>query len=37
MVLFSLDKFYARAFANNRPIPEDVLGKIAFSVRTWLT
>jgi hypothetical protein len=32
---FSLDKFYARAFANNRPIPEDVLGKIAFSVNRF--
>ena len=32
----SLDKFYARAFANNRPIPEDVLGKIAVSVKAPL-
>ena len=28
----SLDKFYARAFNINRPIPENVLGKVAFSV-----
>ena len=28
----SLDKFYARAFNNNKPIPEDVLGKVAFAV-----
>ena len=28
----SLDKFYARAFNTNKPIPEDVLGKVAFSV-----
>ena len=28
----SLDKFYMRAFANERPIPENVLGKIAYSV-----
>jgi len=28
----SLDKFYMRAFARNRPIPENVLGKIAYSV-----
>ena len=28
----SLDKFYLRAFANNRPIPEKILGKIAYSV-----
>ena len=28
----SLDKFYARAFNNNKPIPEDVLGKVAYSV-----
>jgi len=28
----SLDKFYARAFNINKPIPEDVLGKVAYSV-----
>ena len=28
----SLDKFYARAFNNNKPIPENVLGKVAYSV-----
>merc|ERR1719486_672914 len=28
----SLDKFYARAFNINKPIPEDVLGKVAFAV-----
>ena len=28
----SLDKFYARAFNRNKPIPEDVLGKVAYSV-----
>ena len=28
----SLDKFYARAFNNDKPIPEDVLGKVAYSV-----
>lgn len=28
----SLDKFYARAFNTNKPIPEEVLGKVAFSV-----
>jgi len=28
----SLDKFYARAFNINKPIPENVLGKVAFSV-----
>ena len=28
----SLDKFYARAFNINKPIPEDVLGIVAFSV-----
>ncbi len=28
----SMDKFYARAFNINRPIPEDVLGKVAFAV-----
>lgn len=29
----SLDKFYARAFNINKPIPENVLGKVACSVR----
>lgn len=29
----SLDKFYARAFKINKPIPENVLGKVACSVR----
>ena len=29
----SLDKFYTKAFANNLPVTEEVLGKIAFSVR----
>ena len=29
----SLDKFYARAFNINKPIPEIVLGKVAFSVK----
>ena len=28
----SLDKFYARAFKINKPIPENVLGKVACSV-----
>lgn len=28
----SLDKFYMKANKNNRSIPEDILGKIAFSV-----
>ena len=30
----SLDKFYARAYAHNRSIPEDILGKITFAVST---
>ena len=29
----SLDKFYTKAFFNNLAIAEEVLGKIAFSVR----
>ena len=33
----SLDKFYARAFNINKPIPEDVLGKVAYSVSTEST
>ncbi|KAK0078315.1 hypothetical protein PV325_002682 [Microctonus aethiopoides] len=28
----SLDKFYLKAYHNNCPIPEDILGKIAFAV-----
>ena len=32
----SLDKFYARAFNNNKPIPEDVLGKVAFAVSLFV-
>ena len=32
----SLDKFYARAFNNNKPIPEDVLGKVAFAVSFYI-
>ncbi|KAJ8682699.1 hypothetical protein QAD02_018491 [Eretmocerus hayati] len=28
----SLDKFYAKAYKHGRPIPEDILGKISFSV-----
>lgn len=33
----SLDKFYTKAFANSLPITEEVLGKIAYSVRScWL-
>ena len=31
----SLDKFYARSFNTNKPIPEDVLGKVAFSVSRY--
>ena len=32
----SLDKFYARAFNRNKPIPEDVLGKVAYSVIIYI-
>ena len=34
----SLDKFYTRAYAHNRSIPEDILGKItvAVSIKTIL-
>lgn len=28
----SLDKFYTRAYAHNRSIPEDILGKITVAV-----
>lgn len=28
----SLDKFYVKAYYNKCPIPEDILGKIAFAV-----
>lgn len=28
----SLDKFYTKVYKHNRSIPEDILGKIAFSV-----
>lgn len=30
----SLDKFYAKVYKHNQVIPEDILGKIAFSV-SW--
>lgn len=29
---YSLDKFYTKVYKNNRTIPENILGKIAFSV-----
>ena len=31
----SLDKFYAKVYRHNQVIPEDILGKIAFSV-SWV-
>lgn len=33
----SLDKFYTKVYNNSRVIPEDILGKIAFAVRTFLS
>ena len=32
----SLDKFYVRAFSSNKPIPEYVLGNVAYPVMSAL-